>query len=105
MIRLAPRKRGEGRLLGLVLKLAGNALLFPTTGAAGVASLTLVALFGAALSRVGPSLEGKLPIWFGPRARLVGVDLLIALVVCAASVRLFAKSWNVAGYRIYDWGP
>lgn len=82
---------------GVALALLASALLFPMTAAAGLAFLVLVALCGAVLAAASARLKRPLPSW--------SADLIIAVVVCAASVQLFAAAWNVSGYRIYDWGP
>jgi hypothetical protein len=81
--------------LGLALLLLATALSFPATGAAGVALLGLIALAGAAAAGVYQRAARPLPAW--------APDLILSVVVCAVSARLFNRSWNDSGYRIYDW--
>jgi hypothetical protein len=81
--------------VGLALVLLATALSFPVTGAAGLALLALVALSGAALTLVSQRVRVKLPSG--------APDLIVGVVVCLVSARLFHRSWNDSGYRIYDW--
>lgn len=86
-------------LLGgvLVALLAGTALAFPNTGAAGAALLALVAGAGAAVAGLWPRLRVSPPTWLQ--------DLAVLVVLGGASAQLFGPSWDHSGYRIYDWGP
>jgi hypothetical protein len=77
------------------LSLLVAALSFPLTGAAGVALLGLVALAGAGLAGTWRRSDMVLPKW--------APDLISTVVICALSARLFHRSWNDSGYRIYDW--
>jgi hypothetical protein len=81
--------------LGMWLLLLGGALLFPSTAAAGLALLGLVAITGAGLAAAAPHVRVKPPAW--------APDVIIALVIGTASVLLFRRSWNDSGLRIYDW--
>jgi hypothetical protein len=87
------RWRAAWAALGILL--LGAVLVFPTGKASGLASLVLVGLSGASLASLGGRMKFRLPSW--------APDLIITFVICAASVALFAKSWNDSGFRIYDW--
>jgi hypothetical protein len=81
--------------IGLALSLLITALSFPVSGASGAALLAFVGVAGAAIASVAPRVAFRVPAW--------AQDLLLASIVCAVSARLFNRSWNDSGYRIYDW--
>jgi hypothetical protein len=82
---------------GVALVLLAVALLFPVSGAAGVAFLALLALAGVGLARALPRQRITLPGWLH--------DGVVLGVLLLASVQLFAGPWRASGYRLYDWGP